>query len=275
MMVGHANPASSLVQGNLSATSAVEAIMSQILNGRGVSARFDSDGVHITRSDHQVDIPLSAIQDVRAAQARSLEILLTDGTAHRVEGGNPTATAAFVAALVPLLPAERVPGAGAVVTDTESSHDWGLYAIMALGAALAVAYLGYAGWVAFAHGSRVLGVVLGLVPLLGGLTMLGAGLAETVRRTVLSRRGITVLAEAVAKDGKKTVYGYTDADGATHRYTCKRTLQRIQLAYDPARRVSDAHADWLPFVVGRVFVKVVGGAFWGVIGALMVFGVLW
>ncbi|WP_329342772.1 hypothetical protein OG866_41095 [Streptomyces sp. NBC_00663] len=255
--------------------------MSQILNGRGVSARFDSDGVHITRSDRQVDIPLSAIQDVRAAQARSVEILLTDGTAHRVEGGNPTATAAFVAALVPLLPAEREPDAGAVVTDTQSSRDWGLYAIMTLGTVLALAYLAYAGWVAFTHGSRVLGVVLGILPLLGGVAMVGSGLAETVRRAVLSRRGITVLAEAVGKDGKdgkdgkETVYGYTDADGGTHRYTCKRTLQRIQLAYDPARRVRAAHADWLPFVVGRVFVKVVGGAFWGVVGAVMVFGVLW
>jgi hypothetical protein len=148
---------------------------------------FDSDGVHITRSDQQVDIPLSAIQQVRAAEAHTVEVLLTDGTAHRVEGGNPTATAAFVA-------------------------------------------------------------------------------AEAIRRIALGRRGITVLAEAVGKEGKKTVYNYTDADGGVHRYTCKRTLQRIQLAYDPGKRVRAAHADWLPFVVGRVLVKIVDAPFWLVVG---------
>ncbi|MFJ4617023.1 hypothetical protein [Streptomyces sp. NPDC088812] len=249
--------------------------MSQILNGRGVSARFDSTGVHITRSGRQVDIPLAAVREVRAAAARTVEIVLTDGTAHRVEGGNPTATAAFAAALTAVLPEERNPAGGAVVTDTRTPRDWGLYTILTLGAAVALAYVGYAVWVTLTHGARVLGVIIGVVPLLAGVAMLASGLAEAVRRIVLSRRGITVLAEAVGKDGKKTVYGYTDADGGVHRYTCKRTLQRIQLAYDPDGRVGAAHADWLPFVVGRLVVKIVGAPFWLFVGGVMIFGVLW
>ncbi|TQJ74902.1 hypothetical protein FBY22_7915 [Streptomyces sp. SLBN-31] len=36
-----------------------------------------------------------------------------------------------------------------------------------------------------------------------------------------------------------------------------------------------ARADWLPFVVGRVYVKVFGGAFRLPFGVVMVFGVLW
>ncbi|MFD7136468.1 hypothetical protein [Streptomyces sp. NPDC059894] len=252
--------------------------MSQILKGRGVSARFDPDGVHITRSGRQVDIPLAAVREIRAAEARTVEIVLTDGTAHRVEGGNPTATAAFAAALTAVLPEERNPAGGAVVTDTRTPRDWGLYVILSLCGALALAYIGYAVWVTLTHGARVLGVIIGVVPLLAGVVMLASGLAEAVRRIVLSRRGITVLAEAVGKDGKdgkKTVYHYADADGGVHRYTCKRTLQHIQLAYDPDGRVGPAHADWLPFVVGRIFVKIVGAPFWLFVGVAMIFGVLW
>ncbi|MFE9442096.1 hypothetical protein ACFYO2_24505 [Streptomyces sp. NPDC006602] len=248
--------------------------MSQILNGRGVSAKFDSDGVHITRPDQQVDIPLSAVREARAAETRTVEILLTDGTAHRVEGGNPTATAAFVAALTAALPEERDPASGAVITSTQTPRDRGPYGIMALGAVLALAFIGYAVWVALTHGARVLGVILGVVPLMAGVVMLASGIAETVRRIVLSRRGITVLAEAVGKEGKKTVYSYTDTDGSVHRYTCKRTLPRIQLAYDPDKRVRAAHADWLPFVIGRISVKTIGAPLWLFVGVVMIFGVL-
>ncbi|MFF5184205.1 hypothetical protein ACFY30_10520 [Streptomyces sp. NPDC000345] len=214
--------------------------MSQILDGRGVSAGFDSDAVHITRSGRRVDIPLAAVREVRAAGARVVEIVLTDGTAHRVEGANPTATAAFAAALTAVLPEERDPAGGARFTDTRTPPDRFLHGIMALLAVLALAYVGYAVWVALTHGTRVLGVIVGILPLGAGAVLLVSGVAEALRRIVLGRRGITVLAEAVGKEGKKTVYRYTDADGEVHRYACRRTLQRIQLAYDPAAAAAGA-----------------------------------
>ncbi|MEU6347952.1 hypothetical protein ABZ896_01330 [Streptomyces sp. NPDC047072] len=248
--------------------------MSMVLNGRGVSARFDSGKVRVERSGQQVEIPFRAVREVRTVGERVLEIELADGSAHRVEGGNPTATAAFAGALTAVLPRERDPEGAAVVTEAEPTRDWFLYASMAGLGALALGYVGYVVWVALNHGSRVLGVLLGLLPLLAGIIMPLTGISEVVRRIVLSRRGITVLAEAVGKDGKKTVYVYTDAEGETHRYTCKRSLQRIQLAYDPGGRVGAAHADWLPFVVGRVLVLIVGGLFWLFVGGAMVFGVL-
>ncbi|MFI5688878.1 DUF3592 domain-containing protein [Streptomyces sp. NPDC051636] len=232
--------------------------------------------MHIDRSDHQVDIPLSAIQEVRAAEARTVEIVLTDGTAHRVEGGNPTATTAFVAALTAVLPDEQDPAGRAVVTDPRSPRDRGLSGLMALAVVLLLAFLGYVVWVALTHGTRVVGVITGLVPLTLGLGMLATGVQETFRRILLGRRGITVLAEAVGTEGKKkVVYEYVDADGAVHTYTCKRRLQRVQLAYDPHLPTRAVHADWLPFVVGRVFVLVGGSFFWLFAGVVMIFRVLW
>ncbi|WP_316782703.1 hypothetical protein [Streptomyces sasae] len=143
---------------------------------------------------------------------------------------------------------------------------------MALGVLLVPAYIGDLVWTGSRHGVEgVLIVIVGTLPLIGGIVMPVSGVLEAVRRVVLSRRGITVLAVAVGKEGKKTVYRYSDADGRTHRYVCKRRLQRIQLAYDPEGSVGAAHADWLPFVVVRVVWNVVGGLFWLWLGAVMVF----
>ncbi|MGW2233273.1 hypothetical protein [Streptomyces sp. NPDC001759] len=249
--------------------------MSQILNGRGVSTTFDSDGVHITRTGQRIDIPLPAIQEVRTADARTVEFLLTDGTIQRAEGGNRVATSTFAEAVTAALPERRDPAAAAMVTETGTPPDRALYVITALCALVVLAFIGYAVWVGLTHGARVVMVIVGVLPLVAGVVMPVSGIAETVRRIVLKRRGVTVLARAVGKEGKQTVYRYTDAAGRARSYTCKRALERIQLTYDPAERVGAAHADWLPFVIGRVYVKVFGGVFWLIVGVVMVFGVLW
>ncbi|MER6277936.1 hypothetical protein [Streptomyces sp. 900105245] len=250
--------------------------MSQILTGRRASAKFDSDGVRIIRSGQQVDIPLPAIEAVRAAEPRTVEIVLTDGTVHRVEGDNPTATTAFVDALSAVLPEERDPSSRAVVTDTSGPRDPGLYVIGALLALLVLGYIGYAVWVARAHGARVVGVIIGLLPLLLGAAMLFSGVQEAFRRIVLARRGITVLAEAVGREGKKNVvYRYTTVEGDDRKYSCKRNQQRIHVLYDPQASWRAVHADWLPFVLGRVLVLILGSLFWLVVGVVMIFGVLW
>ncbi|PKW05504.1 hypothetical protein SAMN05428944_7471 [Streptomyces sp. 1222.5] len=250
--------------------------MSQILNGRRSSAKFDSDGVRITRSGQQVDIPLPAIEAVRAAEARTVEIVLTDGTVHRVEGDNPTATTAFVDALSSVLPEKRDPSSRAVVTDTSAPRDPVLYVSGALLALLALGYIGYAVWVTRSHGARVVGVIIGLLPLLFGAAMLFTGVQEAFRRIVLARRGITVLAEAVGREGKKNVvYRYTTVEGADRTYSCKRNRQRIHVLYDPQASWRAIHADWLPFVLGRVVVLILGSLFWLFVGVVMIFGVLW
>ncbi|MEV7391290.1 MULTISPECIES: hypothetical protein [unclassified Streptomyces] len=244
--------------------------MSIILNGRGSSAQFDADGVHITYSDRKVDIPLSAIREVRNAEPRVAEVLLTDGSMHRMAGGNRVTTTAFITALTAALPEERDPEARARITS--SPRERALYWLMALGVLVVLAYLGDLVWTGSRHGVEgVLIVIVGTVPLIAGIVMPVSGVLEVVRRVVLSRRGITVPAVAVGKEGKKTVYQYRDADGGAHKYVCKRKLQRIQLAYDPQGSVGAAHADWLPFVVVRVVWNVVGGLFWLWLGAVMVF----
>ncbi|MEW1771960.1 hypothetical protein [Streptomyces sp. NPDC086777] len=247
--------------------------MSIILNGRGGSARFDADGVHITHSGRKVDIPLSAIREVRSAEPRVAEVVLTDGTMHRMAGRNRVTTTAFITALTAALPEERDPAARARITS--SPRERVLYWLVALGALVVLAYLGYLVWVGSGYGvGGVVIAVLGTVPLTAGIVLPVSGVTEVVRRVVLSRRGITVLAVAVGKEGKKTAYRYTDADGGAHGYVCKRKLQRIQLAYDPEGSVGAAHADWLPFVAARVAWHVVGGLFWLWIGVDLVFAAL-
>ncbi|MGW5634686.1 hypothetical protein [Streptomyces sp. NPDC003832] len=251
--------------------------MSQILNGRGVRAAFDADGVHLDRSAQRVDIPLAAVREVRAAQARAVDIVLTDGVIHRVEGGNPTATAAFAAALTAALPEQRDPAGSALVTSSaERRAGFGDWWPLAAAALVVAGYLAYAVWVAATHGARVLGVVVGLLPLGLGLFGLGTTVQETFRRILLSRRGITVLAHAVGTTGKRSVvFEYTDTEGRTHTYACRRRMPATQLSYDPLKPGRAVHALSLPLAVAKAVVLFVGCAVWLVVGVVMVFGPLW
>ncbi|MET9385919.1 DUF3592 domain-containing protein [Streptomyces sp. NPDC002928] len=248
----------------------------QILRGRDVSAALDADGVHLTRSGERVDIPLAAVREVRAAGDRVVEIVLTDGVAHRVEGGNPTANAAFAAALTTALPERRDPAGSALVTVVAEPRGGINYGWLALYASGPLAFVAYAVWVGVTHGARVVGVVVGVVPLVLGIAFIGTAVHDVFRRTILRRRGITVLAEAVGRSGKKhTVYEYTDTDGAVHQYRCKRSNPRFQIAYDPRKPERAAHAIWLPELLVRLVVLFGGSVFWLFVGVTMMFSVLW
>ncbi|MEV5315843.1 MULTISPECIES: DUF3592 domain-containing protein [unclassified Streptomyces] len=248
--------------------------MSQILHGRRVSAKYDSDAVRIEHPDRQVGIPLAVVREVRTPEPRVVEIVLTDGAVHRVEGGNPTATAAFAAALTGVLPALRDPAGSALVT-TDESREPRLWWVLTPLVLLVLAYLGYAGWVAATHGARILGVVVGLVPLAIGLLGFLGGIEEATRRAALARRGISVHGYATGRRKKTVYYSYTDADGGVHTYSCRRNVQRTEIVYDPRQPSRAAHAQWLPFLLMKLFLMIFGGAVWLFIGVVMVFGVLW
>ncbi|MCP3760475.1 hypothetical protein [Streptomyces sp. TBY4] len=83
---------------------------------RGTSATLESGRLRILRGPEVTLIPLAAVREVRAWGESLVEILLTDGAVHQVSGSNPTATAAFTAALNRALPQERDPAGSALVT---------------------------------------------------------------------------------------------------------------------------------------------------------------
>ncbi|MDT9691101.1 hypothetical protein Q5762_22675 [Streptomyces sp. P9(2023)] len=248
----------------------------QILRGDGVQASFEDGVLHVVRGGQHTAIPLLAVQEVRVPTPRRLDVVLTDGAVHPVEGADPTATAAFAGALTGALPAERGPEASALVvveTRPDDSIDWGWVAALLLPV---LGYLGYAVWVGVTHGVRVVGVIVGAVPLVFGALLVFAFAQETYRRVVLRRRGITVPAHAVGKGTKKsTRYVYADAGGADHPYSCTRKTPDILVAYDPLKPARAAHAAPVIEVLGRLsgYLLVASGCLW--LGARMAFGLLW
>lgn len=246
----------------------------QILKGSGVSATLDDAKVRLEQREARLDIPLQAVRETRVPAERVVEIVLTDGATHRVEGGNPTATAAFAEAVTRALPVERDPAGSALVT-TEALDQGGLWGPLALLASPVLAYIGYAVWVAATHGVRVLGVIIGVLPLLFGIASLGAGVQETFRRVVLRQQGITVRAQAYGRKKRQTLYVYTDTDGAQHNYWCGRKIPEINIAYDPRKPERAAHAAMLIEVIARVTGLLLVGVFLLALGIQMAFGLFW
>jgi hypothetical protein len=248
--------------------------MSQILNGRAVTAAYDAEALRVEGSGRRIRIPLAAVQEVRTPEARALEVVLTDGAAHRVEGANPTATAAFAAALTAVLPPSRDPAGSALVTmeETGDVSVWWLFGPLI---ALALGYFGYVWWVAAEHGVWVLGAITAPLPLFVGLIVFFAGVEETSRRITLARRGITVEAYATSRRLANVYYRYTDADGQEHLYSCTRNVQRTHLVYDPRSPSTAAHVQWLPFLLLKLaFMLAVGGVLLAV-GGFLALGWLW
>ncbi|MFC8508529.1 DUF3592 domain-containing protein [Streptomyces sp. NPDC057411] len=250
----------------------------QILRGRGVYAALDADGLHVVRGGRRTSIPLAAVREIRVPEPRSIEIVLTDGAAHRVDGDNPTATAAFAETLTGALPEQRDPAGSALVTTTGTGTAEGVrWGVLALVASPVLAYTGYAIWVGATHGVRILGVVLGVIPLLIGLVLLFSGVQELYRRIVLARRGITVRAERIGPTGKKsTMYGYADADGGRQTYTCTRKTPGLLVTYDPRKPERAVHEAWLGEVIARVALMLLAGLVVLGIGLEMAFSdILW
>lgn len=241
-------------------------------------AALDAGGVRVVRGGRETTIPLAVVREVRVPAPRSVEFVLTDGTTHRVEGDNPTATAAFAEAVTGALPEERDPAGAALVTTTGSGQAEGVqWGWLALFATPVLGYVGYAVWVGVTRGARVAGVILGLIPLVLGLVALITAVQEVFRRIVLARRGITVRAEHVGRTGKKsTLYAYVDADGRRRTYTSTRKRPVALLAYDPGKPERAVHHAWLGEVIGRVAALLVGGALLLLLGATMAFSdIVW
>lgn len=97
-----------------------------VLIGRGAdsgtSATLEAGHLRIQRGPQYTLIPLAAVQEARAGDELLVEVMLTDGAVHRVNGGNPTAAAAFAAALNRALPEDRDPAGSALVTTGSTSE---------------------------------------------------------------------------------------------------------------------------------------------------------
>ncbi|MCJ0873594.1 hypothetical protein [Streptomyces sp. AP-93] len=97
-----------------------------VLIGRGAdsgtSATLRAGHLRIQQGPQYTLIPLAAVQEARAGEELLVEIALTDGAVHRLSGANPTATAAFAAALNRALPEDRDPAGSALVTTGSTSE---------------------------------------------------------------------------------------------------------------------------------------------------------
>ncbi|MEU6086900.1 hypothetical protein ABZ865_08820 [Streptomyces sp. NPDC047085] len=202
-----------------------------------MSAELEADRIRILRGRERTEIPLAAIQEARVGGERVVEVVLTDGVTHRVEGGNPTATAAFVAAVNDGLPDEREADGSTLVRTEATPADPALRWIGLLLAAVALGYIGFVIWAGAAHGvgGVVLALIAGVCALIGLLNLITAAIA-TFDRVVLARRGITVRAVRnagtnVTREG--ALYTYTGADGSAYSRRFKRKTAGIHVVYDP------------------------------------------
>ncbi|WP_407838586.1 hypothetical protein ACE1OC_23020 [Streptomyces sp. DSM 116496] len=91
--------------------------------GRGTSATLEAGRLRIQQGPQYTLIPLAAVQEACAGDESTVEIVLTDGAVHRVKGANPTAAAAFAAALNRALPEGRDPAGSALVTTGSTSEE--------------------------------------------------------------------------------------------------------------------------------------------------------
>ncbi|MFD8939244.1 hypothetical protein ACFV0R_29015 [Streptomyces sp. NPDC059578] len=193
----------------------------------------------------RTEIPFAVVQEARTDGGRDVEIVLTDGVVHRVDGGNATAASAFVNALSAALPEQRDPGGSTRVTVTsleqpqeekkKKSELTDYVALMILGT-LVLTYLGYAIWAGATRESELIFVIGGAVPFFSGALML-LFVADEVRIQLrLRKRGITVVARLDFKttDGAAW-YKYTDADGIEHSNRSKFRGPQPPIAYDPQR----------------------------------------
>ncbi|MEU9335507.1 DUF3592 domain-containing protein [Streptomyces sp. NPDC048290] len=250
-------------------------VPAQILPGRGVTAVLDAEGVQLTQHRQVLDIPFPAIGEVGTDGPQAVVITLTDGVTHRIEGGNPAATRAFVTALAAALPERRDPRGSALTHSDTLPEETGGRLVGALLWVVPLAYLAYAGWVGTVHGSRVLGVVIGVLPLVMGVAMLGTAGHDVWRRTILRGRGIVVPAYAAGRvSGKTTSYVYKDVEGHEHEYRSRLSTSTIEVAYDPRRPERAASQVTLLALLAKLVALLLGGLFLTAVGGFLVFGVL-
>ncbi|MET9676016.1 hypothetical protein ABZY68_23425 [Streptomyces sp. NPDC006482] len=214
-------------------------LSSQVLAKGDDDAILDSDRLTVTRDRLITRIPLAAVREVRPSGDKALEVVLTDGAVHRIEGGNAYATAAFVTALVNALPEERDPAGSALVTTEDVGFVLKMWQAWTGGAAVLAAYVGYVWWTGAAHGAEMgIAAFFGLLALLIGLSATFAVVMSVTDKVILARRGITVVAKrAYYPNGKKArYYTFTDTSGNEYNQDApNRVTENIHVVYDPEK----------------------------------------
>lgn len=212
-----------------------------VLHGRTGVARLQDGCVLVDRKRRRTRIPLTVIQEVRPG----VEFVLTDGATHHVPSRNTTAAAAFADAVTRALPAERDPAGSALVTVEENPaparrplfpNAWIRTAVLLFAAGwtahAVTAFLQGGGW-------NLLYALLGLLPAVATGAYGFAFVSAVVDRTVLRRRGITVVARRGPQYGTYVEYRFTDAQGAARTYTTVRDSvadrAEIEVVYHPGK----------------------------------------
>ncbi|MEV7523898.1 hypothetical protein [Streptomyces sp. NPDC091371] len=221
-------------------------ISAQILvGGDGAETVLEGGGLRLVDPRAPTEIPLAVVQEARTGGGHHVEIVLTDGTVHRVHrvhGGNPTAAASFVTALTAALPERRDPAGSARVTvtpltppaepeKTRKPFD----RVRAILLAVLLAYVGNTIGVNVVNeaGAIILPLVA-VIPLVLGATLQFNAVLLTQVHLTLRRRGITVPAHFTnrGKDGASW-YTYTSADGVQHRARGNNLGPVTRVVYDP------------------------------------------
>lgn len=227
--------------------------------GRGTSATLDPDHLRVfRRGGGRTDIPLAAVREARAGDGLLVEIVLTDGVTHQLQGRNPTATAAFVTALNDALPEEREPAGSTLVTTgaagPDGATDRARLKLLAWLVGVPLAYVAYVVGVGVTLGSDyALGLTLTGIPLLLGLVTLAITVFKTVVRVRLARRGITVRAarsyDALGRPVAR--YDFTATDGVAYGYRSNRNASHVDVVYDPRSPQDNVGAGSFVLVVLR------------------------
>ncbi|WP_432086882.1 MULTISPECIES: hypothetical protein [unclassified Streptomyces] len=222
----------------------------QVLAKGDESAILEPDRLVVTTTSRRKEIPLAVVREVRRDTETSLKVVLTDGADHWIHGGNPTATTLFHDALTAALPEERDPAGSALIT-VEELAGVQMWWLIAGGAAFVGAYVAYVWWTGAAHGPEM--GFIGFFAAFGTLMGLGCvviAVSSIIDRTVLARRGITVVATSeYFPNGKKSdYYKFTDTHGNEYsQHAPRRPTRNIHVVYDPMR--PGRHAARAPLVL--------------------------
>ncbi|MFF5789719.1 hypothetical protein ACFY8P_32670 [Streptomyces sp. NPDC012693] len=219
-------------------------VSAQILvGGDGAETVLEGGGLQLVDRRARTEIPLAVVQEARTGGGHHAEIVLTDGAVHRVDGGNPTAAAAFVTALTAALPERRDPAGSARVTVTpltpSAEPETTKKPFDGVRATLLAILLAYVGntigvGVAYEAGAIILPLVA-VFPLFLGAALQFAAVQKTWVYRALKERGITVPARFAHRNKNGVpVYRFTSADGVEHLAQGSSTLgPETRVVYDP------------------------------------------
>ncbi|MEU6946762.1 DUF3592 domain-containing protein [Streptomyces sp. NPDC046316] len=254
------------------------------LEGRRVSLTLGTGALTLSRTEARTGtrtegltvIPLAALAEARVAEAPGrpgLEIVLTDGEVHRVDGVAEAAAASFATTLNDALPDRRDPAGSALVT-RPAAHGtrWARIAVVAV---VALAYAGYGVWADDSPGTRDLGVTTGLFPLVVGLSVCLLAVEEVLRRTHLARHGVTTEAEPVGTGGARPRYYFHDSAGIPRPYAGGSGASTVTVVYDPRRPDRVAHEARPATVIRKVALLLAAGGLLIWLGVWTAFGRLW